>query len=132
MSGVARPDVDEKGNWTRIVSGHWSRQHWRKATLYTCISSSVAFTRLGATTTYIRVLEGTMLTLPQAPVPTTALAKLDQNSTLSPASITSIMDLFTPILFFFAPYNAEEEVRVEILEPVDAGGGGSGGGCIIA
>ena len=66
------------------------------------------------------------------PGSSTALEKLNQNSTLSPASISSIMDLFAPTLFLFAPYNAEEEVGVEILEPVDGSDGGGSNGCIIA
>ena len=44
------------------------------------------------------------------------------------------MDFFAPILFFFAPGHAKEEVRVEVLDPVDSDGGTgqTGTGCIIA
>ena len=43
------------------------------------------------------------------------------------------MDVFAPILFFFAPGHAEEEVRVEVLDPVDSDSGlKTGVGCIIA
>jgi len=43
------------------------------------------------------------------------------------------MDVFAPILFLFTPGHAEEEARIETLDPVDNDNGiKSGGGCIIA